>query len=211
MIWDTGFGDALAEQSEGMRVEEMHATFSVPLRLADQLAQIGVDPADIDYISFSHSHADHTGNAVMFPNAVWIVDADERAFMFSDEARATPEFQAYARLENAETQLIEGDADYDVFGDGTVKIIQAPGHTPGHTVLLAQLPHAGAVLLTGDMYHLSESRSRSLVPRFNTDRAQTLASMEKIERIARENDALVIRQHVREDFDAMPRFPDALN
>jgi N-acyl homoserine lactone hydrolase len=78
-------------------------------------------------------------------------------------------------------------------------------------VLLVRLPNAGAVLLTGDLWHLAESRERRLVPTFNVDRAQTLASMDKIEALARESGALVIRQHVQEDFDAMPRFPEALN
>lgn len=132
--------------------------------------------------------------------------------MFRPEARAdTQSFAAYSQLENAETRLIEGDADLDVFGDGSVTIVQAPGHTPGHTVLLVRLANVGAVLLTGDMYHLAESRERRTVPTFNVDRAQTLASMDKVERIAVESDALVIRQHVQEDFDALPRFPEALN
>ncbi len=78
-------------------------------------------------------------------------------------------------------------------------------------MLLVNLPNAGPVLLTGDMWHLAESRERRLVPSFNTDRAQTLASMDKVEALAAETDARVIRQHVQEDFDALPRFPDALN
>ena len=67
------------------------------------------------------------------------------------------------------------------------------------------------VLLTGDMWHLAESRERRTVPRFNTDRAQTLASMEKVEQIATETGARVIRQHVPEDFTSLPTFPAALN
>jgi hypothetical protein len=35
--------------------------------------------------------------------------------------------------------------------------------------------------------------------------------MDKVEQIATENEALVVRQHVQEDFDALPRFPEALN
>jgi glyoxylase-like metal-dependent hydrolase (beta-lactamase superfamily II) len=132
--------------------------------------------------------------------------------MFDAEHRADPQdFNNYNQLENAETRLIEGDGDYDVFGDGSVRIIQAPGHTPGHTVLMVRLPNAGAVLLTGDMWHLAESRERRLVATFNTDRVQTLASMDKVEALASDNDALVVRQHVQEDFDALPRFPEALN
>lgn len=211
LLWDAGFADAVADMPGGMRLDALNAQVTLPTKLADQLTQLGLAPTDIEYVSFSHSHGDHVGNAGMFANATWIVDADERAHMFRAEARSTQEFQFYAALENARTQQIEGDGDYDVFGDGSVTIIQAPGHTPGHTVLLVRLPNAGAVLLTGDMYHLAESRERRTVPVFNFNRDQTLASMDKVERIAAENEALVIRQHVQEDYDALPRFPEALN
>jgi N-acyl homoserine lactone hydrolase len=211
LIWDVGFPDAIADMAEGLDVG-IGARVTMETKLVDQLAQLQLTPADIEFISFSHRHTDHTGNANLFAQSTWIVDADERAAMFDAEARAdTQGFANYNQLENAETRLIEGDGDHDVFGDGSVTIVQAPGHTPGHAVLLVRLPNAGAVLLTGDLWHLAESRERRLVPTFNVDRAQTLASMDKIEALARESGALVIRQHVQEDFDAMPRFPEALN
>lgn len=212
LIWDTGLPEAIADMPEGLRPEGFPAHFVVPVKLTAQLAQLNLTPADIEFVSFSHMHADHTGNGNLFARSTWIVDADERTRMFDAEHRADPQdFNNYSQLENAQTELIEGDAERDVFGDGSVRIIQAPGHTPGHTVLLMRLPNAGAVLLTGDMWHLPESRERRLVPRFNTDRAQTIASMDKVEHIAAENEALIIRQHVQEDFDALPRFPEALN
>jgi N-acyl homoserine lactone hydrolase len=189
----------------------MGATVVMAASLQSQLAQLDLTPADIEFVSFSHQHGDHTGNGNLFTSATWIVDADERAYMFSDEARGAQSFAGYAQLENGRTQLIEGDGDYDVFGDGSVVVVQTPGHTPGHTVLMVRLANAGPVLLTGDMWHLAESRERRLVPSFNVDRAQTLASMDKIERLAAETNARVVRQHVREDFDALPRFPEALN
>lgn len=212
LIWDTGFPDAIAAMPNGqMALPTMGATVTMTSSLQSQLQQLNLTPADIEFVSFSHQHGDHTGNGNLFSAATWIVDADERAYMFSDEARTGQAFAGYAQLENARTQLIEGDADHDVFGDGSVTIIQAPGHTPGHTVLLVRLPNAGPVLLTGDMYHLAESRERHLVPTFNTDRAQTVASQEKVERIATETGARVIRQHVTEDFTSLPTFPAALN
>lgn len=212
LIWDSGFTDAIAAMPGGrMEIPQMGATVVMRASLQSQLQQLGLTPADIEFVSFSHQHGDHTGNGNLFTSATWIVDADERAYVFSDEARGAQSFQGYAQLENARTQLIEGDGDYDVFGDGSVVIVQAPGHTPGHTVLLVRLANAGPVLLTGDMWHLAESRERRLVPSFNVDRAQTLASMDKLERLAAETNARVVRQHVREDFDALPRFPEALN
>jgi len=212
LIWDTGLPLAIADMPDGWRPEGFPAHFVVPVKLTDQLTQLGLTPADIEFVSFSHMHSDHTGNGNLFRASTWIVDADERARMFDAEHRADPQdFNNYNQLENAETQLIEGDAEHDVFGDGSVRIIQAPGHTPGHTVLMVNLPRSGVVLLTGDMWHLAESRERRLVPRFNTSREQTLASMDKVEQFAEANHALVIRQHVQEDFDALPRFPEALN
>lgn len=212
LIWDTGFSEAIAGMPNGLNLAEMGAHVTMAQTLTAQLEALGLTPADIEYVSFSHAHADHTGNGNLFAASTWIVDADERAYMFRPEARADAQsFGFYSQLENSQTRLIEGDGDYDVFGDGSVTIIQTPGHTPGHTVLLVRLANAGPVLLTGDMWHMAESRQRRTVPRFNVDRDQTLASMDKVERIATETDALVIRQHVQEDFDALPRFPEALN
>lgn len=211
LIWDTGFPDAVAGMEGGLQLQDMGAHVTMESTLVEQLAQLELTPADVEFVSFSHAHGDHTGNGNLFAGSTWIVDPDERTYLFRPEARADVQsFSAYRQLENAQTQLIE-EASYDVFGDGSVVIYQAPGHTPGHAVLLVRLPNAGGVLLTGDMYHLAESRERRTVPRFNVDRAQTLASMDLVERLATENNALVIRQHVQEDFDALPRFPEALN
>ncbi len=212
LIWDTGLPEAIADMPNGFSAPGFPAQMTVPVKLTAQLAQLNLTPADIEFVSFSHMHSDHTGNGNLFAQSTWIADVDERTRMFDAEHRADPtDFNNYNQLENAQTRLIEGDANYDVFGDGSVTIVQAPGHTPGHTVLLVRLPNAGPVLLTGDMWHLAESRERRTVPRFNTDRAQTLASMDKVERIATETHARVIRQHVPEDFTSLPTFPAALN
>jgi N-acyl homoserine lactone hydrolase len=212
LIWDTGLPEAIADMANGLTPEGFPAHFVVPVKLTAQLAQLNLTPTDIEFVSFSHMHSDHTGNGNLFAASTWIVDADERTRMFDAEHRADPQdFNNYNQLENAQTVLIEGDAQHDVFGDGSVTVIQAPGHTPGHTIVRVNLANAGTVLLTGDMYHLAESRERRTVPRFNTDRAQTLASMDKVEALAAETNARVIRQHVPEDFAALPRFPEALN
>lgn len=213
LIWDLGFPDALAETPEGIRIEALNAQVTMPVTLASQLAQLNLTPADIEFISISHGHGDHVGNAALFaPTATWIVDAEERAHILRPQSREDAQYWGMvAPLENTRTVQIEGDARHDVFGDGSVTIIQAPGHTPGHAILLVRTANSGAVLLTGDMFHMAESRERRTVPAFNTDRAQTLASMDLVETIAREENARVVRQHVPEDFEALPRFPEALN
>ena len=69
-------------------------------------------------------------------------------------------FSEYA---NVATQPIDGD--YDVFGGGTVRILRAPGHTPGHQVLFLTLARAGRLVPSGDMFHTKEEDFATL-PRF---------------------------------------------
>lgn len=207
LIWDTGLPQAMAELPDGNGPSGVR----VAHKLTDQLQALSLTPADIEFLSVSHSHFDHMGNAGLFAGSTWIVDPRERAHAFRPAARAdADEFAAYSILEDARTVLIEGDSPYDVFGDGSVTVIPARGHTPGHTVLLVRLARAGPVLLSGDMWHLAESRAARRVPRFNFDRAETLRSMDKVEALARETNARVVRQHVPEDFEALPRFPQPL-
>ncbi len=207
LLWDTGVPQALADTPPADRPEGV----VVERRLTDQLAELGLAPEDIEFVSLSHSHFDHIGNAVLFTKATWIVDADEHAHAFRPRARAHAEsFQRYAALEQRPTLLIEGDGPHDVFGDGTAVIHPAPGHTPGHSVLLVKLERSGPVLLSGDMWHVAESQAARRVPRFNADRAATLRSMERVEALAKETGARLVRQHVPADIAALPAFPEPM-
>jgi len=176
--------------------------------LTEQLGMLGVTPEEIRFLSVSHGHWDHSGNAGLFASSTWIVNPHERAAMFDDESRATQAMDDYGALEAARTLLISDD--YDVFGDGSVRIIQSPGHTVGHTVLLVHLAVAGPILLSGDLWHLAESREQRRVPPFNFDRTQTLASMDKVEELVAATGARVVIQHEADDIAALPRFPDSL-
>ena len=44
-------------------------------------------------------------------------------------------------LRDADRLILDGD--HDVFGDGRVRLISAPGHTPGHQVLFVDLDWTG--------------------------------------------------------------------
>ena len=217
LMWDVGLPDGLALTHGRMSSGELVLT--MPQTLASQLAVLGLTAADIEYVSLSHTHVDHMGNGGLFAGATFIVDARERAFLARADRRqrvvaaagrdGREVMNAFTALERAKTIEIRPDAQHDVFGDGSVVIYPAPGHTPGHRVLIVRLPQSGPVLLSGDLYHLAESRARRTVPR-GGDRAQTLASMDAIEKLAAETRARVIRQHVSEDFYSLPAFPEPL-
>ncbi len=102
----------------------------------------------------------------------------------------------------------EVTSDKDVFGDGRVTILTLPGHTPGHSGLLVRLA-SGPVLLSGDQYHFAEQVANRGVPTFNTDRADTLASHDRFDRLAKNIGARVIIQHEPRDIPKLPPFPRA--
>lgn len=89
MLSDAGLGDEIADSPGGREVLGMH--FHVPRTLASKLAKFGPKPDDIRYIGLSHLHADHSGNAALFPHATFLVSPTELAW-----ASATP--RRYARL-----------------------------------------------------------------------------------------------------------------
>src|SRR5688500_3560671 len=140
--------------------------------VVEQLAKIGVTPAQVSMIGISHYHLDHIGQAADFPQAKLLIGKGDFDVLgrAGHEARAkffSPWLQA-----NANVEKVSGD--HDVFGDGSVVMLDLPGHTPGHHGLLVQLPKRGAVLLSGDVVHLRENLASARVPSFNTDRAQSL-------------------------------------
>jgi glyoxylase-like metal-dependent hydrolase (beta-lactamase superfamily II) len=100
-------------------------------------------------------------------------------------------------------------ADKDVFGDGTVMVLRTPGHTPGHQSLLVRLKDKGPVVLVGDAAHFHENYQSNGVPGFNFDRAQTIASMDRIKDIEKNLKATVIIQHDPRDIGKLPAFPAA--
>jgi len=204
LLWDTGLSDKLAESKDGVVVNGIFK-LSVTKGLIDQLKSIDVTPSEVTYVPFSHLHFDHTGNANAFASATWILDKDEIAWA---EATPTPlgvDQGSFSTSKAATTQMINGD--YDVFGDGSVRILRTPGHTPGHGVLAVKLRKSGLVILSGDLYHTRENRRFKRVPRINTERADTLASMDRVERIVKNTRARFVVQHDLKDFETMPRFP----
>jgi glyoxylase-like metal-dependent hydrolase (beta-lactamase superfamily II) len=161
LLYDTGLNDRLVGRPLYENVLEGYGQIKFQT-LSGQLADIGVAPANIDYLVLSHYHWDHVGNAGDFAASTWLVYGGDREQMFSSAARAYPWFSQYAELEHSKTKLLKGD--YDVFGDGTVVVIATPGHTEGHCSLLVRLKNTGPVLLSGDLYHYAEERDLQRMP-----------------------------------------------
>lgn len=111
----------------------------------------------------------------------------------------------YGKLKGAKKVLLAGD--HNVFGDGRVRILSAPGHTPGHQVLFIDLANTGPIVLSGDLYHFAMSRRERRVPSFNVDRDMTLASMDRVEALIEESGATMWIEHELALFERLNRSP----
>lgn len=208
LLWDAGLPPRLDAATE-----ETFRQWGVTMRpgpaLESQLAELGLHPADVNYLAFSHLHFDHVGNAALFGHATWILNRKELDWSNAKPAHVSVMPELFAAYKDAKTILIDGD--HDVFGDGSLRILAAPGHTPGSSVLQIKLANSGTLLLSGDLYLTLEGLRESQVPTVNADRAATLASMQRFEAIARNQHARVIVQHSMEDFGKLPRLPGFLD
>ena len=203
LIWDTGAVPDTQFKSGGAPATLRYATTVKPLK--DQLAQAGYVPADITYLSLSHFHWDHIGNANLFAGATWLVRKPERDIMFADPPSPRTEPANYSALNKSKTVIITKD-DYDVFGDGSVVIKSTPGHSPGHQVLFLKLAKTGPVLLSGDLYHYPEERKLNRVPTTEFNAAQTAASRAAVEAFLKKSGAQLWIQH---DFTANAKLKKA--
>jgi glyoxylase-like metal-dependent hydrolase (beta-lactamase superfamily II) len=209
MIWDAGFPAAMigAPAPEGPLVP------SLSVDLVTQLAEIGVAPQDVTKIGVSHYHFDHTGQATSFPQAELLIGAQDWAVLTADPLPASagdfvvPDTLAPWIAGAAPVTAVSGD--FDVFGDGSVMMLAMPGHTPGSTALLVNLAETGPVLLSGDVVHFEEQIARDGVPGFNTDRADSLASMGRMTALAESLGATLVIQHDARHVDRLPTFPEA--
>lgn len=212
LIWDAGAVADTAWKPTGAAVkhhvvlpDSQQRDLTMVKTLTGQLAEVAYSPTHITYLALSHYHYDHTANANVFAGATWLVRQVERDAMFADKRPGVTLPSSYAALRNSKTIIIERD-EHDVFGDGTVVIKSAPGHTPGHQVLYLKLAKTGGVVLSGDLYHYSEARKLKRLPTFDFDQEQSAATRAAIESFLKKAGAQLWIQH---DFTANARLKKA--
>ncbi|WP_394832969.1 N-acyl homoserine lactonase family protein [Pendulispora rubella] len=207
LLWDTGLKDSTAQSKEG--VKDLVGREFVDVPLSERLKALSLSPSDITFVGLSHLHADHAGNANQFTSSTWLLNRHE----FENGTKTPPALgidpSVFSEYRKANIKLL--DADYDVFGDGSVRILQTPGHTPGHQSLELHLANSGALVLSGDLAHSRANWKGHIAPSWNFDRAQTQASMDRVEGLLRTEHARFVVQHDPEDFASLPKAPAFLD
>ena len=194
LLWDTG---------HAMTMPNVAPKESI----VDQLAKLNVKPEQINFVGISHYHADHTGQVASFPKALLLIGQNEWNAITAPTPAQGVNFKPFEGWIKGENKVEPVATDKDVFGDGSVMVLRAPGHTPGHQALLVKLAQTGPVILSGDAVHFRENLESDGVPWFNYDRAQTVASIERMKKIAANLKGQIIIQHDARDIGKLPAFP----
>jgi len=194
LLWDTG---------HSMSAPNVAPKTSV----VDQLAKLNLKPEQIKYVGISHYHADHTGQADSFTKSTLLIGAREWEAISAPKPAAGVNFKPFEAWIKGEAKVEPQTIDKDVFGDGSVVVLRTPGHTPGHQALLVKLAEKGPVILSGDAVHFRENLDTEGVPSFNFDRTQTIASIQRMKKIAENLKGQIIIQHDQRDVDKLPAFP----
>jgi len=175
----------------------------------EQAKSVGTNIEDVRYLIQSHLHLDHSGGVGRFPNAIHIVQRLEYDYAFNPDWFAAP---AYIRKDFDKPNihwkyLNDKKTDFfDLYGDGVIKIIFSPGHSPGHQSILVKLPKTGHILLTIDAAYTVDHWENKCLPGLVTSSSEAADSVKKLRKVAKETNAIIVTGH---DPDAWATFKKA--
>jgi N-acyl homoserine lactone hydrolase len=168
----------------------------------EQLAQLGLQPADITFLVCTHFDGDHAGNHSAFPAAELIV---QRAH-YELARSGAPRF-ANIREQWDHPALRYRQIEGDVELLPGLELIETSGHTRGHQSVLVRLPETGPVLLTIDAVPQRAAFTPDRQPgSFDEDAEALRASTRKLlALVEREHVSLVIFGHDGEQWQTLKK------
>ncbi len=156
VLIDTGFGRDVAAHLQTLplffrAVTSWDRTRSV----AEQLDAAGYDRAKLRGILLTHAHWDHvSGIPELAGTPVWVT-AEERRFV-AEGGTITALMRGFPGV-TYEEYAFEGGPylgfpkSHDVWGDGSLVVVPAPGHTPGSVVVFVTIASGARWAFLGDL------------------------------------------------------------
>lgn len=196
VVYDTGFPleclDDPGHFGEGLAAYQVNMTRDN--HIVEQVRLAGFDPASVRYVVQTHLHFDHVGAIGHFPDAEFLVHRDDW-----DYAHAPDWFIQFAYplkdIDRGVNRWVYLDGlttanFHDIYGDGRLRLLVSPGHTPGQLSLVVKLENT-SILLTGDAVVNEDHWADEALPWFldapavarSTARLRKIAEDESIEHV----------------------------
>jgi glyoxylase-like metal-dependent hydrolase (beta-lactamase superfamily II) len=219
LLFDTGFGkDVDAHVKRMPFLLRATTTYEKEPTVAEQLAAAKVPLEDISRIVLTHAHWDHVSGIPDLDGVQIMVSQEEASFIESDDPMAAL-IHSFGPLPIAPLNYREGPylgfpKSFDVFGDGSVVMVPAPGHTPGSTITFVHTEDGKHYALVGDLVWQKEGielpAERPWLPRMLVDEdpeavRSEIVHMHRLQKMWPE--LVIVPAHDRRVWDALPRFP----
>jgi glyoxylase-like metal-dependent hydrolase (beta-lactamase superfamily II) len=210
ILIDTGLHASVAvdpKQNMGPVIGRLYNFEMTPEQtIAAQLRnKLGIEPAQVKVVVMTHLHMDHTSAMSDFTNATYVLGEGE----WSAFRAPRPTMHGYVR-KHAElavdfrevvydTRIVGSYStfgrSFDLFGDGSVRLVYTPGHSAGHQSVILRLG-GREVLVAGDAIYFLATLEHERRGLFLADEHQWRRSLREVQLYRRENpDALIIPSH----------------
>jgi N-acyl homoserine lactone hydrolase len=207
---DTGFHASVAVDPK-QNLGRLNAAFFKDIEMsqsdavAHQLRERGIAPGGVKLVVMTHLHVDHASAISDFPTATYLLS--RREWEAAVEPRGAPRGYVRRQFDHAfDYRLLDFDSSaadsfatfgrsFDVFGDGSVRLVSTPGHTFGHLSVVLRLG-GGEALVAGDAIYSLRTMRDSHLPYRVVDEHLFRRSLREIQRYAEQTpDALIIPGH----------------
>jgi len=220
LLIDAGFGrDVDAQVASLGGVMKAATTYRKGTPAAAQLEAKGFHVADLAGVLLTHSHWDHVSGLDSLKGVpVWMNEA-EQSFVDGGSPHAAL-MRSFGKLDTRRYEFDGGPyfgfpQSHDVWGDGSIVVVPAPGHTPGSVVIFVTLPSGTRYALLGDLVWQMEGidipterpwLARSLI---NENREQVRESIVRVAAIHRRFPEIhIVPAHDARVAATLPMFPD---
>ena len=213
VVFDTGNNAAISDGADNCKKywAAGNCDFLKPSQkrsdvIDQQLAKLGIKVDDVKVVVSSHTHLDHSGNIALFPKAVHVYQKKELYQGYWPEKfqgrAANGSFVLNDLVAARDYDFFELDGDYDLFGDGTVKILSTPGHTLGHQSMKIKLASGQGIIISQDAIWMQENLD-GYVAGLNFSVQAYTNSVERLKRMRDLEGAKILMAHDAGQFQSM--------
>ncbi|MEA2780560.1 MAG: hypothetical protein QOK29_2104 [Rhodospirillaceae bacterium] len=217
-IFDTGYDLAHVQRVLPFEKPIQSQEQTIP----GQLALLGLQPGDINYVVNSHYHFDHCGGNKHLSKACTVCHAKEL------EACGCPqpfEHLGYSDLTFApeiaakQGKTLPPEPALDIYtptfqtiqGDQEIAkglwLFETPGHTAGHYSLMVELKNRRPMLFTADACYSKKNMDMMVISSFHLDPVGSVKSMQRLKQLAEKHDAELFYSHDAESFQTYQKAP----
>ena len=200
LLIDAGFGKDVKKHFNSMPFYfKMITDFEPGISAAEQLNKFGYNQDSIKGILLTHAHWDHVSGIPDFKNTPVLVSENELKYINGDNKFSTlaksfinTKYISYSFQQKPYMGFL---FSYDFYGDGSIVIVPAPGHTPGSVIIFITLPAGKRYALIGDLA-------------WQVEGVLELEERPFLQSMLGDNDRALVRENLKKMYAIHEKFPE---